>query len=177
MQRGALLMKRFPLLISIVVIAAWSFDAGPSAACSLCASLQDQKTFREDAALSKVILYGTITSSKPNAAGGGASEFAIAAKIKTDPLVGDKKALTLPRYLPTDEKDPPKYLLFADVYKGDLDFFRGTPVKSSEAVDYVKGALALDPKDRAKVLRYYFDFLEHSDKEIANDAFLEYAKA
>jgi hypothetical protein len=81
------------------------------------------------------------------------------------------------RYLPTDEKDPPRYLLFADIYKGDLDFFRSTPVKSSEAVDYVKGALALDSKDRGKVLRYYFDFLEHSDKEIANDAFLEYAKA
>jgi hypothetical protein len=170
-------MIRLQYVAPAIVIMAWSFAAGPTSACSLCASLQDQKTFREDAALSKVILYGTITSSKLNAGGGGASEFTITAKIKTDPLVGDKKALTLPRYLPTDEKDPPRYLLFADVYKGDLDFFRGTPVKSSEAVDYVKGALALDPKDRAKVLRYYFDFLENSDKEIANDAFLEYAKA
>jgi hypothetical protein len=77
----------------------------------------------------------------------------------------------------TNPKDPPRILLFCDVYKGDLDFFRGTSVKSSAAVDYVKGAIALDPKDRPGVLRYYFDFLENADKEIANDAFLEFAKA
>jgi hypothetical protein len=170
-------MKRFRHLAPVVVAAALAFPGAPGYTCSLCASLQDQKTFREDAALSKVILYGTITSSKLAPGGGGESEFTITAKIKTDPLVGDKKVLKLSRYLPTDEKDPPRYLLFADVYKGELDFFRGTPVKSAEAVDYVKGAAALDPKDRAKVLRYYFDFLEHADKEIANDAFLEYAKA
>jgi hypothetical protein len=170
-------MNGYQFLVSTTMMVAWLSVVLPASACSLCASLQDQKTFREDAALSKVILYGTITSSKVTPGEGGASDFSIAAKIKTDLVLGDKKALKLPRYLPTDEKDPPRYLLFADVYKGELDFFRGTPVKSSEAIDYVKGALALDPKDRVTVLRYYFDFLEHSDKEIANDAFLEYAKA
>jgi hypothetical protein len=171
------MMNRYRFLAPAAVVVAWSFAVASASACSLCASLQDQKTFREDAALSKVILYGTITSSKLVPGGGGTSEFSITASIKTDPILGDKKVLELSRYLPADEKEPPRYLLFADVYKGKLDFFRGTPVKSSEAVEYVKGAAGLDTKDRAKVLRYYFDFLEHSDKEIANDAFLEYAKA
>jgi hypothetical protein len=139
----------------------------------------DQKTFREDAALSKILVYGTITSSKPGATGaGGSSEFRIATTLKSDAALGEKKVLQLPRYLPvTDPKDPPRILLFGDVYKGELDFFRGTSLKSADAVDYVKGALALDPKDRPAVLRYYFAFLENADKEIANDAFLEFAKA
>jgi hypothetical protein len=171
------MMNRYRFLAPAALVVAWSFAVGSASACSLCASLQDRKTFREDAALSKVILYGTITSSKLVPGGGGTSEFSITASIKTDPILGDKKVLELSRYLPVDEKEPTRYLLFADVYKGKLDFFRDTPVKSSEAVEYVKGAAGLDPKDRAKVLRYYFDFLEHSDKEIANDAFLEYAKA
>jgi hypothetical protein len=162
-----------------LTILALVFAAAPVSACSLCASLMDQKTFREDAALSKILLYGTITSSKPATAGApGSSEFHIATTLKSDPALGEKKVLQLPRYLPvTDAKDPPRILLFGDVYKGDLDFFRGTALKSADAVDYVKGALALDPKDRPRVLRYYFDFLENAEKEIANDAFLEFAKA
>src|SRR5260370_19673544 len=154
-------------LLALSFLAFW-LAASPAGACSLCASLMDQKTFREDAALSKIVLSGTITNSKPAAAGAPASsEFHIAATLKTDPALGDKKALALPRYLPvTDAKDPPRILLFCDVYKGELDFFRGTSVKSAEAVDYVKGAIALDPKDRPKLLRYYFDFLENADKEI-----------
>jgi hypothetical protein len=139
----------------------------------------DQKTFREDAALSKILLFGTLAN--PNldkTTGKGSTEFHIVTTLKSDPVLGDKKVLTLPRYLPvTDAKNPPRLLLFGDVYKGELDYFRGTSVTSDEAIDYVKGALALDPKDRAGVLRYYFDFLENSDKEIANDAFLEFAKA
>ena len=52
------------------------------------------------------------------------------------------------------------------------NLFYNTPVrrtflKSSAAVDYVKGALALDPKDSTRLLLYYFNYLEHSDKEIA----------
>jgi hypothetical protein len=161
-----------------LIVTALALAASPVSACSLCASLMDQKTFREDAALSKILLFGTLANPKLATGGGGTTEFNITATLKSDPALGDKKMLELPRYLPvSDPKDPPRFLLFCDVYKGKLDFFRGTSIKSSEAVDYVKGALALDSKDRPRVLRYYFDFLENADKEIANDAFLEFAKA
>jgi hypothetical protein len=166
-------LRSLALTVTALVLA-----ASPVSACSLCASLMDQKTFREDAALSKILLFGTLANPKLATGGGGTTEFNITATLKSDPALGDKKMLELPRYLPvSDPKDPPRFLLFCDVYKGKLDFFRGTSVKSAGAVDYVKGALALDPKDRPRVLRYYFDFLENPDKEIANDAFLEFAKA
>src|SRR5947199_184873 len=43
------------------------------------------------------------------------------------------------------------------------------------AAEYVKGLLAA--KTTADVLRHCFDYLEHSDKELAADAYLEFAKA
>jgi hypothetical protein len=170
-------MKR--LLSLALVPAALALVSAPASACSLCASLQDQKTFREDAALSKIILYGSFTGSAPGAGGtAGSSDFEITAKLKTDAVLGDATTLKIPKYVPvTDAKNPPRYLLFADVYKGKPDYFRGTPVKSADAADYVKGVAAIDAKDRARVLRYCFDYLENSDPEIANDAFLEFAKA
>jgi hypothetical protein len=164
-------MKR--LLSLAALSASLVLVPAPARACSLCASLQDQKTFREDAALSKIILYGTFTGSTA-----GSSDFEITTKLKTDAVLGDATTLKIPKYVPvTDAKNPPRYLLFADVYKGKPDYFRGTLVKSAAAADYVKGVAAIDPKDRARVLRYCFDFLENSDPEIANDAFLEFAKA
>jgi hypothetical protein len=44
-------------------------------------------------------------------------------------------------------------------------------------VAYLKGALALDMKDRVKALPYFFDYLDHREPEIAADAFLEFAKS
>ena len=87
--------------------------------------------------------------------------------------------IELPRYLPvTDPKDPPRFLVFCDVFQDKLDPYRGVPVKSAAVVDYLKGAMALDrtgpaPRPCSTSAR----FLEHADKEIARDAFLEFAKA
>jgi hypothetical protein len=172
-------MSRLRYLAPISACAFFCIFAVPASACSLCASLQDARTFREDAAVSKIIVYGTFVSStpaKPNTP--ASSKFEIATIIKTDPLLGEKKTLDVPKYVPvTDAKDPPHFILFIDVFKGQFDYFGGEPVKSADAVDYIKGVLALDAKDRGRALRYYFDFLENSDKVIAKDAFLEFAKA
>src|SRR5262249_45002121 len=81
-------------------------------------------------------------------------------------------------FLPiTDPKNPPKVLVFCDVFNNKLDVYRGVPCRSEAVVKYVEGALALDPKDRSAALQYFFKYLEHEDKPIAEDAFLEFAKA
>jgi hypothetical protein len=161
-----------------LAVAALSLTISPALPCSICGSIGDQKTFRQDAGDSKLILFGTLDKSTPNAGGTGSTEFTLTKAIKSDPILGDKKTLEIPRYIPVDKnKEHPRYLLFVDVFKGKLDFFRGVPVQSADAVDYIQGLVKIDPTDRSKLLLHCFKFLEHPDKEIAYDAYLELAKA
>jgi hypothetical protein len=134
-------------------------------------------TFRQEAgqASARMILVGTVTKSDFTR---GTSEFRIESVLRSDAALGDKKTIELPRPVPIlDPKDPPKFLVFCDVFKDKLDPYRGVPIKSDEMVKYLKGALALDPKDRGRALLYYFTYLDHQEPKIAEDAFLEFAKS
>jgi hypothetical protein len=150
----------------------------PVRPCSLCNLALQTATYRQDAGQARIILFGTVTASRVLPGNGaGVSDFQIKTVLKSDPWLGDKTAVEVPRYVPVgDPKDPPKYLLFCDVFKGNLDVFRGAPVKSDAAVDYVKGLLAAEAKGPQDVLRHCFDYLEHAEKELAADAYLEFAK-
>ncbi|MBY0527734.1 MAG: hypothetical protein K2R98_30330 [Gemmataceae bacterium] len=164
----------------VLGLAAFAALPCPAPACSLCSgmNLQNTSTFRQDVGQAKMILYGVLKDAKPNGqAGGGSVDLHIQRVLKTDAFLGDKKVLTLPRYVPADPKDPPKFLIFADVFQGKLDPYRGIPVKSEALVDYVKGAMDLDAKDRTTALLYFFRHIDHADAEVANDAYLEFAKA
>ena len=149
----------------------------PALACTLCqGSPQTTPTLRQGASQAKLILYGTMVSSKLTGTG-GTTEMKIERKLRNDPFLGDQNTVTVPRYIPVDPKDPPKYVLFADVFNNKLDFYQGIEVKSGTLVDYLKGALDLDAKDQTAALRYFFRYLDASDSTVANDAFLEFAKA
>jgi hypothetical protein len=146
----------------------------PAPACSLCGGLQ-APTFRLDAAQpsARMILYGPIRNN------GTDTELAVEQVLRTDPALGGAKTLDLKRYVPVnDPKNPPHYLVFCDVDpKGGLDPYRGVPLTGKGASEYVKKVLALDPKDAAARLAFYFDYLENEDKAVAQDAFLEFARA
>jgi hypothetical protein len=164
-----------------VVLGALCVAGAPALACSLCGG-QQSATWRQDAAQAKLVLYGTLLNPRLNAgndagAVGGSTDLRIEAVLKADPFLGDKKLVSLPRYVPFDPKNPPKFLVFCDIFNGKLDPYRGMPVQSAAVADYLKGALALDPKDRTQTLLYFFGYLEHRDPEVANDAYLEFAKA
>ncbi len=164
-----------------VVLGTLFFVGSPALACSLCSG-QQSATLRQDAAQAKLVLYGTLLNPRLNAgtdatASGGSTDLRIETVLKTDPFLGDKKLIELPRYVPFDPKNPPKFLVFCDIFNGKLDAYRGIPVRSAAVADYLKGALALDPRDRTKALLYFFSYLEHRDPDVANDAYLEFAKA
>ena len=147
-------------------------------ACSLCGgNLMNSLTLRQEAGLksARIIVLGSVVDSDLNR---GTCKFRILDVLRSDPFLGKAESVELPRAIPvTDPKNPPKFLLFCDVFKNKLDPYRGVPVQSDEAIKYLKGALALDPKDHARALLYYFDYLENPDKKIAEDAFLEFAKS
>jgi hypothetical protein len=150
----------------------------PAPACTLCSNIQQSLTFRQEAAQAKLILYGQAANARLAAGASGTTDLQVESVIKFDPFIANKKQVELPRYIPiADAKNPPHLLIFCDIFQNKLDPYRGLEVKSAAVIDYLKGAMALDPKDTGKALLYFARFLEHADKEIARDAFMEFAKA
>jgi hypothetical protein len=151
----------------------------PAPSCSLCNNLQ-AATIREEAAQSgaRLILAGTLENPRLSASGAGLTDLRITDVLRTDDWLAGRKVVELPRYLAvSDAKNPPRFIVFCDLLKDRLDPYRGIPILRAESVEYVKKALALDPKDRAANLPFFFNYLENPDPEVASDAFLEFAKA
>ena len=155
--------------------------ARPAPACSLCgAALKQAPTFRQEAALpgARLILYGTAQNPKLKADGTGVTELHVKAVLRDDPARRKREVLELARYLPvSDPKSPPQYIVFCDVAKDRLDPYRGLPVKSAAAAEYLKKALTLGEKDPVGNLLFYFRYLDDPDPEVSRDAFLEFAKS
>jgi hypothetical protein len=162
-------------ILAAALLAALVLVPCPALSCSYCSSVQQAPTFRQEAGqpYAKLILYGTLS----NPDNGKTTELQIKSVLRSDPALGDKKAIPLTKYLPADPKNPPKFLIFSDVDQDKFDTYRGVPLKTDEGLEYVKKTLKLDPKDRTGNLLFYFNYLEHPDDVVANDAFLEFAKA
>jgi hypothetical protein len=173
--------NRFALCtLACVALVTSALLAAPAAACPLCGGMQGQ-TLTVDINQASMVLFGTLTNARLNLGAGGfeqgSTDLQIEAVIKKHEILGDKKIITLPRYLPTD-KNTTKFLIFCDVFKGKIDPLRGIPVKSgSDIIKYLEGALAVKDKDVSARLRFSFDYLDNGDLEIANDAYKEFAYA
>jgi hypothetical protein len=168
------------LALTAVALAA---TLAPTAAeaCSLCdAAFRSRTTFRQEMAEAKLVLYGTISNpqfTKKVGAGSGTTDFTIAKVVKDDPALGNRKMLELNKYLPVlDPKDPPRYLVFCSVIKGDIYAYTGRQVKSDAVLTYLDGLKALEGKDRVAQLQHFFKYLDHPDATISEDAFLEFAR-
>jgi hypothetical protein len=163
----------YPFLAMLV----WMAAAVPSPACPFCSENQGP-TLVGDHAQASMVLFGSFTNAKPGANGfDGTTDFVIEKVVKShDYLKGVKnKTITLPRHVPFAKN---KYLVFVDVYKGNLDPYRGVEVQpKSEIVEYLEGAVKLEKGPAPQRLRYCFDFLNSADFDVAMDAYREYAKA
>jgi hypothetical protein len=169
--------KVVPVLGLVLLLAA----PRPGSACSICgAALRQAPTIRQEAALptARIVVVGTVHDVRDHAGRPGpASELHVTHVLRDDPFLAGKKVIPLNNYVPSNEKNPPRFLVFCDVFKNQFDPFRGIPVRSDAGVEYAKKVLALNPKDTVANLAFYFRNLEHADKEIAGDAFIEFAKA
>jgi hypothetical protein len=154
---------------------------GSAHSCSLCgAALRQAPTFLQEAALesARVIIIGTAENPQLAPGGGGSTDLRVAEVLRSDPALKDKKVIRVERYLPvSDPKNPPRFLVFCDIFKDKFDPFRGVPLKSADSVEYVRKIMKLDTKDIEGNLLFFFRYLDCPDTEIARDAFLEFAKA
>lgn len=167
------MFRRFALIAVFVAILAQS---QPVHGCGFIESAGNVASLRDDAGASTIILFARLANAQAGSEG-GSTDLVILKTLKSDPVLEGKKVVRIPRHIPiTDPKNPPKFLVFGKVTKGEADFFKAVP--GDEAVlKYIEGAMALGGKDRVKVMRYCFDFLDHQNPAIAADAFAEFLKS
>ena len=168
-------MRRTVVALAVIALSL----ASAARACVLCSGGGNSQTLRQQAATAKLILYGTLANPRLGAAapgggaGGGTTDLVIERVLKSDPFLAGRKVVTINRYVPVDPKAPPKFLLFCDVFNGQLDAYAGVPVKSPALVEYLNEALAIDPKDRVKSLQQAFRYLDSPDADVAADEFVK----
>ncbi len=134
------------------------------------------RPFRELVADSGLVIYGVVdkVGVGPN---GDSMECLISGVLKAHPTLRGKKMLTIPGLVEIKDRNrPPQLLIFCDVNMGKVVATWSVPAGSA-VVDYLKGLLAINPRNPVARLRYCFDFLDHPEEEIAGDAHTEFSNA
>jgi hypothetical protein len=159
------------LAAALVVLAV----TAPAPACPFCSEGRGP-TLVGDFANAQLVMLGAIGPAKLGTGDGeSATEFTIEQVLKPNDYVKDKKKVILPRFVPPTKN---KFLVFCDVYKGNLDPYRGIEVAGDEQiVKYLVGAVKLTERPAGDRLRYCFDYLNSTEFEVAVDAYREFAKA
>jgi len=150
----------------------------PAPACPFCPSAG--QTLLGEVNQAHLIVFGTLSNAQrdPNEFGKGTTDLDIEVVVKDHEYLKGKKKITLPRYVPPDPKNKSKHLIFCEIYKGELDPYRGEAVApDSQIATYLKGAIDLKDKDMPTRLAYFFKHFGSPDWAVSGDAFQEFSNA
>jgi hypothetical protein len=150
----------------------------PALACSLCGSVGARISLVQEFDSAQAALYGHIANAKLDGpAGKGTTEFHVEKVVKDHPDLPRQKMLLLSRWLPIlDAKDPPRYLMFFAGNKQKFEPYTGRQLSSPAVLDF----LAEYQRHRAapmQTLLFAAGYLDHPDSQIAEEAFLLFARA
>jgi hypothetical protein len=167
------------LLTVGLALAAWTCLTWTASSCPFC-TMQGQ-TLTNEVSQASMVLYGSLENAQVSRSGDfneGTTDLVIEKVVKNHEILGDKKVITLNRYVPVDKGSKDKFLVFCDVFKGKVDPYRGFPVKAdSDIAKYLEGAAKAKDKPINERLRFFFDYLDDSDPEVSNDAYKEFGNA
>src|SRR5262249_16964764 len=126
-----------------------------------------------------IILYGTLKNARQtDAKGNGTVELHVHEVLKGHPITAGKKVVILDQYVHLANIDgPPRFTVFCSVHENKIETYRSIHVTAPGIVNYVQGALALDPKDHAKALAFFFAYLDHASEDVRTDAYLEFVRS
>src|SRR5262249_54290035 len=167
-----------PTWYSLIGLLALLLFVPPAPACPFCPSAQ--QTLLGEPNQATLIVFGTLTTAQrdPNEFGKGTTDMEIEVVVKDHEFLKGKKKITLPRYVPPDPKNKSKHLVFCEIYKGELDPYRGEAVPpDSKIAEYLKGAIELKDKDMPTRLQYFFKNFDSPDWAISGDAYQEFSNA
>jgi hypothetical protein len=152
----------------------------PALACSLCGSLSRSVSLLHEFDQAHVIVYGRIANPKlelkAGLAGGGTTEFHVEKMLKDDPAFPRTRMILLNRYLPIlDAKVPSRYVMFFKSAK-DAQPYTGRQITSPALLDFMADLQRYgdDPLQRLLLAGKQLD---NADAQIADEAFLVFAKA
>ncbi len=154
-----------------------------ASACSLCGSLLRRESLAVEFAEANWVLYGTVANPKLSTQGGalagtGTTEFHIEKVLKEETPLGDRKMLLLPRYVPIlDTKTPTRFIVFFRVVLNQVEFSLGRQVSSPVVFEYLQGIQKQRGKDALPALAFAAQNLDHAELCVAEEAFLELARA
>jgi hypothetical protein len=133
------------------------------------------QTLVADVNQASMVLVGTFTNARMGENfGEGSTDLVIESVVKKHDILGDKKVLTVSRYVPSEDKKY-KFLVLCDVFKGKVDPYRGVPVKPDcDIAGYIAGALKVKDQKPSDRLKFYFQYLDNPEIEISNDAYKEF---
>jgi hypothetical protein len=168
-------LRRLLSAVAAGLLVHWALPAAN--ACPFCPSAG--QTLLGETNQAHLIVFGSLSNAQrdPNEFGKGTTDMDIEVVVKDHDFLKGKKKITLPRYVP-ESKDKSKYLVFCEIYKDELDPYRGEAVPTdSKIAEYLKGAIELKDKDMPTRLKYFFKHFDSPDWSIAGDAFQEFSNA
>lgn len=166
--------------VTLVALVVALLCTSTSKSCPFCTS--QGQTLLGEVGQANLIIFGKLTNAKldkdAELGNRGTTDIEIELVVKPHEILGDKKTLTIPRYVPDDGKNPSKYLVFIEVLNGKIDPYRGEAVKpTSKIAEYLKGAIAVRDKDVAARLNYFYQYLDSEEATISADAYMEFGNA
>lgn len=165
-------------LLIVAALGGVLVSAAPAACCPFCPA--QGRTLSAEVDQANLIVFGTLMNAQrdPKEFGKGTTEMQIDLIVKNHEYLKGKKVITLPRYVPPDPKNPRKFLVFCEIFKGELDPYRGEQVSpDSKIAEYLKGAIAVRDKEATAKLKYFFQYLDSPEQDISSDAYAEFAIA
>jgi len=166
-------MRKVLLLVGLFLLPC------PAPACSLCGAMSRSMSLAYEYNESAVVLYGTLANPKLGTKPGmGTTEFHVERIVKNDAgFPKDQKVLLLSRYLPIlDAKTPPKHVMFVRSPKENLEPYWGKEISSPAVLDFLAELHKLRGNP-AEVLIHAAKQFDHADVNVADEAFMIFAKA
>lgn len=168
-------MKHLPFRLALTAAMALPTLA---TACPFCPTAG--QTLLGEVKQAHLIVFGTMTNAvrDPSDFAKGTTDFEIEVVVKDHEFLKGKTKIVLPRYVPPDPKNKVKHLLFCEIYKGELDPYRGEQVPvDSKIAEYMKTAIAFKDEDVTGRLLFFLKHFDSSDWAISADAFQEFSNA
>jgi hypothetical protein len=172
-------VRRVGLLLGLFALA-WFPVPNTASACPFC---MDERgpTLVGDFNQASLVLLGTFTNYRPGTGDdvlGGKTDFVIEKVLKPHDVLktaAKNNKIEFRRGVPATKS---KFVVFCDVYKNEVDPYRGVEVPSdSDLVSYLTRALAVKDRPAPERLRLCFEYLNSPDLDVSLDAYREYAKA
>jgi hypothetical protein len=145
-------------------------------ACPFCT--QQGKTLTDEVtqAQTDLVIYGKLVGEKSDEKN-ETSVIEVEKFIKDDKRRGKGTQVQVKKYLdPSLLSAKDRLLLFCEIYKGQIDAYRGLVVKEGSSLPaYLEGAVKTKGKSVKERLKFFFDYLDDAESEVSMDAYREFA--